>query len=97
MKTTVEIVYNLVVVRIVLCYGPQEDVNVEVRSKFYEDLCIEIRNGKLNDAIPVILGEFNAKLSYSDQIIHADYSNGKQPKEGITYLHFSLKKQKVIT
>ena len=73
---TVEVEYGTLVFRLILCYGPQEEDNVEDRKEFYEDLAIEMENCVLNNITPVVLGDLNAKLEQSANGLVATSSNG---------------------
>ena len=75
---TAEILYSTTLVRIILCYGPQEESNTDIKYEFYQDLAIEVESAMLNNALPIILGDFNAKLKNDDNNrTIADSGNGK--------------------
>ena len=68
---SVETTYDETSLRFILVYGPQEsgpqeEYNVEERKSFYDDLAIEIENSFINNSIPIILGDLNAKIQNTD-------------------------------
>ena len=84
------------IIRIILCYGSQDDANNEQRELFYDDLQIEIGRGKVNGEGILILGDLNAKLG-SDYFIndHQEITqNCKMLKEIIDKNQLS-KKEKI--
>ena len=43
-------------------YAPQEDDDIETREEFFQDLELEITKCMAIDDIPLIVGDFNAKI-----------------------------------
>ena len=74
---SVEVKLHETALRIILCYGPQEDENSDIKQEFYEDVSIEIENATMNNMIPIVLGDLNAKLKYIDSKTVADSGNGE--------------------
>ena len=64
-------------VRVILGYAPQETEKVDVRENFFTELEIEIAKCNQEDELPLILGDFNAKIETNDNKIKAITSNGK--------------------
>ena len=64
-------------IRIILGYAPQETVESETREDFFTDLEIEINNSKLDGDYPIICGDLNAKMEWTDSKITPLSSNGK--------------------
>ena len=73
----VEVAFGKLVFRVILCYGPQEEYSVDERNEFYDDLAIEIENSFMNNSIPMIMGDFNAKIELIDNEITAITNNGQ--------------------
>ena len=56
-------------IRIILIYGPQEDRLEETVSSFYHDVSVQVEAAFLNGDSIILLGHFNAELSF-DVISH---------------------------
>ena len=64
--------------RIIACYGPQEDEAKDVREEFFEDVAIEINKCKIAEDQFIILGDLNAKLEAdAEGCLHHETANGK--------------------
>ena len=48
--------------RIILVYGPQETESAEERERFMTDVAVEVQHSKDNNEVPILLGDFNAKM-----------------------------------
>ena len=53
---------------IIALYGPQETEGVASRTEFYEEVCIEVQACVDKDSQPILIGDFNAKISDYDGI-----------------------------
>ena len=52
--------------KIIAAYGPQETFKKEERDAFYEELNIEFESGNEQGCLPLIIGDFNAKIIKND-------------------------------
>ena len=73
----VSVKYPECTLRVIVCHGPQEDDETEIRQSFFENVAVEVERGRASDEIPVILGDMNAKISMKDNELSADSFNGK--------------------
>ena len=63
--------------RMILAYGPQETETPEVRENFMTAVSVEVQNCKDNSEIPIILGDFNAKVERMNDELVPMSGNGK--------------------
>jgi exonuclease III len=77
----VQIVYPAITLRMIVCHAPQEHDDEELRVKFFENLAVEIERGKSSDEVPIVMGDFNAKISGSLDEVNAHSGNGKLMSE----------------
>ena len=80
---SVSIKYPETSLRIIVCHGPQEDDETEVRQTFFENLAVEVERGRATDETPILVGDLNAKISPTDNDLSADSFNGKMLREMI--------------
>ena len=52
-------------IRLILGYGPQEDEKSEIREEFFQELELELRCCITSGDLPLIIGDFNAKIEPS--------------------------------
>ena len=78
---SVSIKYPETSLRVIVCHGPQEDDETEVRHAFFENLAVEVERSHAADEIPVLVGDMNAKISLKDNEISANSFNGKMLRE----------------
>ena len=64
-------------IRVIVCHGPQEDDESEVRQDFFDNISVEIERSRAGDETPIVLGDMNAKISIENEILKADSFNGK--------------------
>ena len=64
-------------VRVILGYAPQETETVEVRENFFTEMEIEVAKCKMEDEIPLVIGDLNAKIEWNDNKIIAITPNGR--------------------
>ena len=56
------VIYPDMTLRIIVCHGPQEDEESELRISFFDDIAVEVERCIASDEIPVVMGDFNAKI-----------------------------------
>ena len=74
---SVQIVYPNHTFRVIVCHGPQEDDETEIRQEFFDNVLVEIERARAAEETPIVLGDMNAKISEKDGDIVADSFNGK--------------------
>ena len=74
---SVQIVYPDRTFRIIVCHGPQEDDESEVRQDFFDNIAVEIERGRAADETPIVFGDMNAKIVEQNGNIIAESFNGK--------------------
>ena len=82
----VRIQCNKTTVRIILAYAPQENEPCDIRENFFNELEIEVSNSKFLDEIPLIIGDLNSKIAFTNNNIQELTPNG-------TLLHQLIKNQ----
>ena len=63
--------------RVILAYGPQETESLEVREGFITEVSVELQNCSDNSDVPILLGDFNAKLNMEDGVLCPLSGNGR--------------------
>ena len=79
----VQIVYPEMTVRVIVCHGPQEDDESELRTSFFESLAVEIERCKTSEETPIVLGDLNARITGLQNVV-AHSANGKLLEELLT-------------
>ena len=74
---SVRLEYPLQTFRIIVCHGPQEDDESEIRRDFYDNILVEIERSRSADETPIVLGDMNAKIAGENGNIMGDTVNGK--------------------
>ena len=59
---TVKLILGGNIYRIILVYGPQENVSEEVRKEFFQNVQIQVNRAFFSGDLIILLGDFNAKL-----------------------------------
>ena len=76
-----KIEYPDITLRVIVCHGPQEDEESDSRVSFFDDLAVEVERCTASDEIPVVLGDFNAKVKRIGEKIVPYSANGKLMQE----------------
>ena len=63
--------------RIILAYGPQENDPIEMKERFMTELSVELQNCNDDSEIPILLGDFNAKLEGQNGVLSSLSGNGR--------------------
>ena len=63
-------------ISIIAVYGLQESEHHDIRTEFYSELSIEVQASLDRGSTPVLLGDFNAKLSHVDGTVSGVSSSG---------------------
>ena len=77
----VRITYPELILRMIVCHGPQEDDESEIRRNFFDNLAVEIECSRVAGETPIVVGDMNAKISLENGGIVAESFNGKFFKE----------------
>ena len=63
--------------RLILAYGPQETEPLETRENFMTEVSVEVQNCEDNGEVPIILGDFNAKVEKEGNQVMPLSGNGR--------------------
>ena len=74
---SVQIIYPDLTLRVIVCHGPQEEEESEVRISFFESLAVEIERCKASEEIPIVMGDLNAKIDENEGRLVQCSTNGK--------------------
>lgn len=76
---TVKLIFGNIILRVILCYGPQEYADEEEKLSFFEKVSLQIERASIVGEKILLIGDFNAKLGR--EYIAGDYHdmspNGK--------------------
>ena len=57
----VSVKYPECTLRVIVCHGPQEDDETEIRQSFFENVAVEVERGRASDEIPINTGRYERK------------------------------------
>ena len=63
-------------ISITAVYGLQENENSEARAAFYDELGVELEANDNRESQSMLVGDFNAKLSFADNKVCSNSGNG---------------------
>ena len=74
--------------RVILAYGPQETESLEVREGFITEVSVELQNCSDNSDVPILLGDFNARVGCDHETWDAlgKFGLGKMNSNGLHLL-----------
>ena len=70
------VVFSDTVLGIVLVYAPQESASKEEREEFFKELSIEVHKSVTSGEHPLLLGDFNAKISSNSNVLMQEVTSG---------------------
>ena len=73
---SVRVIYPELILRMIVCHGPQEDDETEIRQSVFDNLSVEVERSRAADEIPIVMGDMNAKVLVEKGEIVADTPNG---------------------
>ena len=80
---TVKVEYARCNLRVIIGHAPQGNEKVETRAEFFEEMCVQIERAVSSGDEILLLGDFNARVSYDGKGVVAEHEspNGKKMVE----------------